>query len=43
MKRIVVEVDDSLHREVKFAALKQEKTVKQYIIDILKKEVRQNE
>lgn len=43
MKRIVVEIDDSLHKEIKFSAFKQEKTIKQYVTDMLKKEVKQNE
>lgn len=43
MKKIVVEIDDSLHKKIKFAALNQEKTIKQYVTDILKKEVKENE
>lgn len=43
MKRMVVEIEDSLHKEIKFSALKQEKTIKQYVTDVLKEKIMQNE
>lgn len=43
MKRIVVEIDDSLHRDIKISAFKQGKTIKQYVNDMLKKEIKQSE
>ena len=42
MKRMVIEIDDCLHKEIKFAALKQEKTIRQYVTDVLKEEIKQN-
>ncbi|MBD5521419.1 MAG: hypothetical protein HDR03_09405 [Lachnospiraceae bacterium] len=43
MKRLVVEIDDSLHKEIKFSAFKQEKTIKRYVTDVLKEKIMQNE
>lgn len=42
MRRIVVELDDSMHKELKISALKQEKTIKKYVTDMLEKEILKN-
>ena len=41
MKRMVVEIENSLHKEIKLSALKQEKTIKQYVTDVLKEKIMQ--
>ncbi len=43
MKRLVVEIDDSLHKEIRSAAFRQEKTIKRYVTDVLEKEIKKNE
>lgn len=43
MKRLVVEIDDSLHKEIRSAAFSQEKTMKQYVTDVLKEEIKKDE
>lgn len=39
MKRIVVEMEDSLHIEVKVIALRQGKTTKQYVTELIEKDL----
>lgn len=43
MKRLVVEIDDSLHKAIRSAAFRQEKTMKQYVTDALKEEIKKDE
>lgn len=40
MKRLVVEMDEELHTAVKIAALKQGISGKEFVIDLLKRELR---
>ena len=35
MKRLVIEIDDSLHKEAKLEAVKEEKSLKQYVLDLI--------
>ena len=39
MKRLVVEMEDGLHTSVKMEALKQGKPAKDYIIELVKKDL----
>lgn len=39
MKRLVIELDDTLHRDIKVSAFNAEKTMKDYVLDIIKKEM----
>lgn len=43
MKRLVVEIDESLHKSIKSAAFEQEKSMKQYVTDVLMRETEKNE
>ncbi|MDE7431828.1 MAG: hypothetical protein K2N34_07935 [Lachnospiraceae bacterium] len=36
MKRLVIEIDEALHKAVRSAAFGQEKSMKQYVTDLLK-------
>jgi len=40
MKRLIVDLEDSLHKQMKMQALREDKSVKQYITDIIKKDVK---
>lgn len=37
MKRLIVDLEDELHKQMKMQALREDKSVKQYITDIIKK------
>lgn len=39
MKRLVIEIDESLHKKIKVNAFNAEKTMKDYVLDIVKKEM----
>ncbi len=43
MKRLVIEIDDDLRKAIKAAAFRTEKTMKQYVTDVLKKELEKTE
>lgn len=43
MKRLVIEIDEVLHKAIKSIAFKQEKSMKQYITEVLKEEIKKNE
>jgi len=36
MKRLVVEIDDAFHREIKVQALSEDKTIKDYVRDVIR-------
>ncbi|WP_278245781.1 hypothetical protein [Lacrimispora indolis] len=38
-KGINIKIDEELYKEVKFRALEQDKTLKDYIIDLIKKDL----
>ncbi|RKI36738.1 toxin-antitoxin system HicB family antitoxin [bacterium D16-51] len=40
MKRLVVEMDDELHKAIKMEALRQEVSAKQFVTEILKRELK---
>lgn len=40
MKRMVVEMEDSLHTAVKMQALKQGKSAKQFVTEVIERELR---
>lgn len=39
MKRLVIEIDDSLHKSAKLEAVKEEKSLKQYVLDLIKQDL----
>lgn len=39
MKRLIVDLEDGLHKQMKMQALREDKSVKQYITEIIKKDV----
>ena len=39
MKRLIVDIDEGLHKRMKIKALQDDKTVKQYITDLTAKDV----
>lgn len=39
MKRLIVDLDEKLHKKMKMKALRDDKTVKQYITDLIAKDV----
>ncbi len=39
MKRLIVDIDEGLHKRMKIKALQDDKTVKQYITDLIAKDV----
>lgn len=41
MKRLVIEIDETLHKAIRSAAFKQEKTMKQFVTDVLEREVKE--
>lgn len=43
MKRLVIEIDESLHKAIRSMAFKQEKSMKQYVTEMLKAEIKKNE
>ena len=38
MKRLIVDLDEELHKEMKIKALQDDKTVKQYVTDLIRKD-----
>lgn len=36
MKRLIVELDDDLHAEIKIAAIRKGKTLKQYVTELIR-------
>lgn len=43
MKRVVVELEEMLHRRVKMEALQNDKTVKQYVTELIEKDLETKE
>lgn len=43
MKRLVIEIDETLHKKIKSAAFQSEKSMKQYVTDVLKEQIEKNE
>lgn len=43
MKRLVIELDESLHKKIKTNAFNAEKTMKDYVLDIIKEKMRGEE
>lgn len=43
MKRLVVEMEDKLHTTVKIAALKQGKSAREFVIELLERELGKEE
>lgn len=43
MKRLVIEIDEALHKAIRSMAFKQEKSIKQYVTEVLKAEIKKNE
>lgn len=39
MKRLVVEIDDNLHKKIKLQALNEDKSIKDYVRDIIKEDL----
>lgn len=39
MKRLIVELDDALHKKVKMKALSEDKSMKDYIKDLVEKDL----
>lgn len=39
MKRIVVDLEEELHKKMKIKALQDDKTIKKYITDLIEKDV----
>lgn len=40
MKRLIVDLDEELHKKMKIKALQDDKTLKQYIADLIEKDVK---
>ncbi len=40
MKRLIVDLDEILHKKMKMKALQDDKTVKQYVTDLIAKDVK---
>lgn len=43
MKRLIIEVDEALHKTIRSIAFKQEKSMKQYITEVIKEEIKKND
>lgn len=43
MKRLVVDMEESLHTAIKIEALKQGRSAKDYIIELVKKDLKERE
>lgn len=43
MKRLVVEMDNELHTAIKIEALKRGKSAREYVTELLEKEIRKEE
>lgn len=43
MKRLVIELDEALHKKIKTAAFEGEKTMKSYVLDIIEREMDEKE
>lgn len=39
MKRLVIELEDDLHKKIKFKAFQQEVTMKDYVTELVKKDL----
>lgn len=39
MKRLVVEIDDDLHKKIKLQALTRDKSIKDYVRDVIKEDL----
>lgn len=39
MKRLVVELDDDLHKKIKLQALNEDKSIKNYVRDVIRKDL----
>lgn len=42
MKRLVIEIDETLHKAIRSMAFKQEKSMKQFVTEVLKAEMKNN-
>lgn len=42
MKRLVIEIDETLHKAIRSIAFRQEKSIKQFVTEILKAELEKN-
>lgn len=42
MKRLVIEIDETLHKAIRSMAFKQEKSMKQFVTEVLKAEIKEN-
>lgn len=40
MKRLVVEIDDDLHKKIKLQALNEDKSIKDYVRDVIKEDLK---
>ncbi len=43
MKRLVIEIDEALHKAIRSVAFMQEKSMKQYVTDVLEEALKKNE
>lgn len=39
MKRLIVDLEEVLHKQMKMQALQEDKSVKQYVTDVIKKDL----
>lgn len=43
MKRMVIEVDEAVHRQIRILALKCDKSMKQYVLELIEKDLAERE
>jgi predicted HicB family RNase H-like nuclease len=43
MKRLVIEIDETLHKAIRSTAFKQEKSMKQFVTEVLKAEIKKSD
>lgn len=43
MKRLVIEIDETLHKAIRSMAFKQEKSMKQFVAEVLRAEIKKND
>lgn len=43
MKRLVIELDDAMHKEIKMEAIKRDTSAKQYVTELIKKDLEAKE
>ena len=43
MKRLVIEIDETLHKAIRSMAFKQEKSMKQFVTEVLKAEIKKSD